>query len=162
MAGTSTPQTRASVDFGLALGALMRRYHSGATQAVAELPGGPRGFQVLAISAAGGCESQAQIAERLGLDRTVMTYLVDDLEKADLVVRRPDPVDRRARQILLTANGRKAFDAATRRLQHVEREVLGELTAAEARQFRELLQRIVASTPPDHAPDCSVPDPCAG
>ena len=87
-----------SVDFGQALGTLFRNYLGSAGAAVSELPGGPRGFQVMSIAAVSACSNQAGIAERLGLDRTVMTYLIDDLEKAGLVERRPDPADRRARQ----------------------------------------------------------------
>ena len=36
-----------------------------------------------------------------------MTYLLDDLEKAGLIERRPDPADRRARRIAATASGRR-------------------------------------------------------
>ena len=90
------------LDFGQALGTLFRRFSTSAGAAVDDLPGGPRGFQVMAVAAGTSCANQARIAERLGLDRTVMTYLIDDLEKAGLVERRPDPADRRARQVLLT------------------------------------------------------------
>jgi len=34
-------------------------------------------------------------AQQLGIDRTVMTHLLDDLERADLGERRPAPADRR-------------------------------------------------------------------
>ena len=35
-----------------------------------------------------------------------MPYLLDDLEAHELVTRRPDPRDRRARQVLITDTGR--------------------------------------------------------
>lgn len=155
----ATEERTGTVDLGRALGALMRRYLDGAAAAVAELPGGPRGFQVMSIAAAGGCESQAQIAESLGVDRTVMTYLVDDLEKAGMVTRRPDPHDRRARQILLTAKGRGYFEQASARIGDVEREVLGVLSDAESDTFRTLLQRAVSAGPvPDSA--CEIAETC--
>ena len=44
-------------------------------------------------SSPSACIDQARIAERLGLDRTVMTHLIDDLEEAGLVERRPDRAD---------------------------------------------------------------------
>jgi DNA-binding MarR family transcriptional regulator len=34
-----------------------------------------------------------------------MTYLLDDLEAASLIERRPDPADRRARRIVATQKG---------------------------------------------------------
>ncbi len=137
----------AAVDFGQALGTLFRNYLGSAGAVVSDLPGGPRGFQVMSIAAVSACSNQARIAERLGLDRTVMTYLIDDLEKAGLVERRPDPADRRARQVLLTAKGKKSYRQATDRIEQVERAVLAGLSDEDAHLFRELLMRVVGASP---------------
>lgn len=136
-----------TVDFGQALGTLLRNYLGSAGAVVSDLPGGPRGFQVMSIAAVSSCSNQARIAERLGLDRTVMTYLIDDLEKAGLVERQPDPADRRARRVLLTAKGEKSFRQATHRIEQVERAVLAGLSDEDADVFRELLMRVVAAGP---------------
>jgi DNA-binding MarR family transcriptional regulator len=136
-----------AVDFGQALGALLRTYLDNARAAVSELPGGPRGFQVMSIASTSACSNQARIAEAMGLDRTVMTYLLDDLEKAGLVARRPDPADRRARQVVLTKKGAKTFETAANRIQHVERSVLGGLSDADAALFRDLLTKVVVAGP---------------
>ncbi|QIK68043.1 MarR family transcriptional regulator [Nocardioides sp. HDW12B] len=136
------PAPVTELDFGQALGTLFRRFSTSAGAAVEDLPGGPRGFQVMAVAAGTSCANQARIAERLGLDRTVMTYLIDDLEKAGLVERRPDPADRRARQVLLTERGRSTYVEATHRIEHVERGVLAGLSDADALLFRELLLRV--------------------
>ena len=148
----------ADVDLGQALGALLRRYLESARGVVDQLPGGPRGFQILSIAAEGVCSNQATIALRLGIDRTVMTYLVDDLEKAGMVTRRPDPADRRARQVVLTAKGEKTLSSASARIREVERNVLGALTDDEADVFRSLLARVTADVPADHSA-CSGPAP---
>lgn len=147
------------VDFGQALSALLRRYLEGARDVVNDVPGGPRGFQVLSVSGEGVCRNQATIAQRLGIDRTVMTYLVDDLEKADMVERRPDPADRRARQVVLTALGETVLGQASSRLADIERSVLGALTPAEADMFQQLLSRAVADAPIDHGvcPESNLP-----
>lgn len=148
---TQAPQAPVvSVDFGQALSALLRRYLDGARDVVDDVPGGPRGFQVLAVSSQGSCSNQATIAQILGIDRTVMTYLVDDLERDGLVERRPDPADRRARQVVLTARGTEVLADASSRLQQIERTVLGSLPEAEADVFRTLLVRAVADGPVDH------------
>src|ERR1700710_1182735 len=131
-----------SVDFGQALGTLFRKYLAKAGAAVSDLPGGPRGFQVMSIAAVSACGNQAKIAERLGLDRTVMTYLIDDLEKAGLVERRPDPADRRARQVLLTAKGKQSHRHGPTRIEQVEPPVLAGLSDEDADHFRELLMRV--------------------
>ena len=102
--GVTTPRVEA--DLGWALGRVARAHLRTAQDVVAGLPGGPGGYQVLAGLAGGPPRTQLALARTLGLDRTVMTYLLDELEGADLVARRPDPADRRARQVLLTDTGR--------------------------------------------------------
>jgi DNA-binding MarR family transcriptional regulator len=48
-----------------------------------------------------------QLAERLELDSSAITGLVDRLEKEQLVERQPVPEDRRALQIVLSPRGRE-------------------------------------------------------
>ena len=156
---TSAAAQVGSVDFGQALSALLRRYLEGARPVVDDVPGGPRGFQVLLVSSEGLRGNQATIATRLGIDRTVMTYLVDDLERAGLVERRPDPADRRARQVVLTAKGECVLAASAAQLGDIERAVLGGLNADEAEVFRGLLVRaagVEVSDDTDHSA-CSTP-----
>jgi DNA-binding MarR family transcriptional regulator len=149
-------------DLGWLLGTLLRSYLKRAADAVAELPGGPRGYQVLTIAASGVGRNQAGIAEHLGVDRTVMTYLLDDLEGADLIERRPDPEDRRSRQIMLTAKGRRRLAALTEHVAQVERDLLADLTEAESGQLRALLGRVatVAAEGGPGTDPCSVPPAC--
>src|SRR5665213_3920692 len=92
-------------DLGWGLGVVFRAYVAAADAAVAEFPGGPRGYQVLAAAARSDVGSQLALAQHLGIDRTVMTYLLDDLEAAKLIERRPDPSDRRARRVVATQLG---------------------------------------------------------
>lgn len=161
MTETMRAQPATALDLGQALGTLLRRYLDAARQVVDDLPGGPRGFQVLSVSAGRACHNQARIAESLGLDRTVMTYLVDDLERAGMVVRRPDPADRRARQVVLTDHGQTVLAQASSRLAEIERSVLGSLSEGEAEVFRRLLGRAVDGVPIDHSA-CAGPDLTAG
>ena len=149
MSQASDVRAESSIDFGQALGTLFRAYLTRAGGAVSDLPGGPRGFQVMAIAAVSSCSNQARMAERLGVDRTVMTYLIDDLETAGLVERRPDPADRRARQVLLTARGQETYRRATDRIEQVERDVLAGLSDEDADHFRDLLLRVVDAGPRD-------------
>jgi DNA-binding MarR family transcriptional regulator len=156
---TSSPPQTGAGDLGQALAALLRRYLDGAREAVSDLPGGPRGFQVLVTSSQGACSNQATMAMRLGIDRTVMTYLVDDLEQAGMVERRPDPADRRARQVVLTATGQDVLAAAAERIREVESAVLSALSDDEASVFRRLVVRAAADAPPTDHSACEVP-PC--
>jgi DNA-binding MarR family transcriptional regulator len=130
-------------DLGWALGMVFRSYVKAANSAFSDVPGGPRGYQVLAAAARGEPGSQLRLAHHLGVDRTVMTYLLDDLEKAGLIQRHPDPQDRRARNIVATATGRERLDLLDRRLRAAEQHVLAGLDCEEDRQaFRALLRRL--------------------
>jgi DNA-binding MarR family transcriptional regulator len=132
-----------SDDLGWALGVVFRSYAKSATAAFSELPGGPRGYQVLTAASRGEPGSQLELAHHLGVDRTVMTYLLDDLEGAGLIERHPDPADRRARRILVTAAGRDRLADLDRRLRAAEQQVLAGLgNDADRQAFRMLLRQL--------------------
>jgi DNA-binding MarR family transcriptional regulator len=145
-------------DLGWALGALSRSYLQAVSATFAGVPGGPRGYQVLAAAAREEPGSQLALAQHLGVDRTVMTYLLDSLAEAGLVERRPDPADRRARRIVATARGRVLLDGLGERLRAAEDQVLAGLDDDDREAFRSLLQRVAV-----HAAttlDAAAPDPC--
>jgi DNA-binding MarR family transcriptional regulator len=98
-------------DLGWALGVVFRSYVKATIVALGGVPGGPRGYQVLTTAMAGPPRTQLALAQQLGIDRTVMTYLLDDIERAGLVERRPDPADRRATLVALTARGTEVVSA---------------------------------------------------
>jgi DNA-binding MarR family transcriptional regulator len=129
-------------DLGWALGVVFRRYAKAAAAALDDVPGGPRGYQVLATVMAEGPKRQLDLAAQLEVDRTVMTYLLDDLEKAGLVQRQPDPADRRARLIVPTGQAKETLCDLERRLTAAEDEILGSLEESERSAFRLLLQRV--------------------
>jgi DNA-binding MarR family transcriptional regulator len=129
-------------DLGWGLGVVFRAYVTAAHAAVADLPGGPRGYQVLSSAAHGAVGSQVALAQHLGIDRTVMTYLLDDLEAVGLIERRPDPADRRARQIVATEKGGELLVALDRRLQDAECHVLASLDEDARETFRAQIRLI--------------------
>src|SRR3984893_9742510 len=131
-------------DLGFALGVIFRAYIKAANEVLCDIPGGPRGYQVLVAAIQHQADGQGALAQRLGVDRTVMTYLIDDLEEAGLVERRADPLDRRSRHIVATAEGQQLWASTEHRLQEVEDQVLGALSADERATFRDLLQRLAA------------------
>ncbi len=57
-----------------------------------------------------GPRTPAELADAAGVTRATMTGLVDTLERDGLVKREPDPADRRAISIRLTAKGEKFLD----------------------------------------------------
>ncbi|TMR88082.1 MarR family winged helix-turn-helix transcriptional regulator [Nonomuraea basaltis] len=128
-------------DFGWSLAVLLRAYHS-SVSALGEFPHGPRGYMTLAAVVSGDHPSQLALAGHLSIDRTVMTYLIDDLVKAGLVERRVDTADRRQRKIVATEDGLRSFKDLARRVREAEDKVLGVLDPAERDTFRSLLYRV--------------------
>ena len=62
----------------------------------------------------------------LGIDRTVLTYVLDDLVAVGLIERQPDPADRRVRRLALTDRGVEPLaDLERDVLQAVERLLAG-------------------------------------
>lgn len=140
-------------DLGWGLGMIFRAYVKAAHAAVADLPGGPRGYQVLSAAAQGTVASQLALAQHLGVDRTVMTYLLDDLEAAGLIERHPDPADRRARRIVATQKGNELLTSLNDRLRAAEAHLLAPLGAETRATFRAqvrlLATQLDAVDPPD-------------
>jgi DNA-binding MarR family transcriptional regulator len=139
------------------LGVVLRAYAKAAHAAVADLPGGPRGYQILSAAAQGAVGSQLALAQHLGVDRTVMTYLLDDLEAARLIERRPDPADRRARRIVATQLGTELLATLNDRLRAAEARLLAPLDPETRETFRAqvrlLATRADALNPLDSARD---------
>ena len=142
MSTAVTPDTGLAADLGWTLSVVLRAYVKAAKAATADLPGGPRGHQVLSAAAREEPGSQSALAHRLGVDRTVMTYLLDDLVAAGLVERQPDPADRRNRRVVATGRGRTVLAELDRRMRAAEDHLLAGLDGAERRSLRELLQRV--------------------
>jgi DNA-binding MarR family transcriptional regulator len=129
-------------DLGWMLGVVFRAYIKASDHALRDLPGGPRGYQVLTAAVGEPPQNQGAIAEELGIDRTVLTYLIDDLEKLGLVARHPDPADRRSRLVVATGDGRAARQRLQDELRRVEAHVLSPLPAADAASFQALLVQL--------------------
>jgi DNA-binding MarR family transcriptional regulator len=83
-----------------------------------------------------------QLAQRLSCVKSNITQLVDRLEADGLVARREDARDRRTKLATLTAAGRKACDRGTKVWRDAERELLGRLSADEARQLGALVAKV--------------------
>lgn len=129
-------------DLGWTLGVVFRAYVKATNAVVGDLPGGHRGYQVLTAATRDQPASQSALCAQLGIDRTVMTYLLDDLERADLVVRKPAPTDRRTRHVVATETGRARLAELDRRLAHVEEHVLTGLSKEEQGSLKTLLTRL--------------------
>ncbi|NMR20052.1 MarR family winged helix-turn-helix transcriptional regulator [Cellulomonas fimi] len=144
-------------DFGWSLVVLLRAYQAGVTAALGDVPHGHRGYQVLSTVVHGDQPSQLALAAHLGIDRTVMTYLIDDLVAAGLVERRPNPQDRRQRKIVATADGTRTLADLERRVDDAQDRILSALAPRERETLCTLVRRVARDTRGADSPG----DPCA-
>ena len=120
--------------------AISRRFQ----QTLAPLELEPGEFALLRAVAAGDGEAQNALAERLHISPSWMVAIVDELERRELLERRPHARDRRVRNLHLTSGGKRLLKQAERRARQFDRQVSDPLTETELQQLFELLQRIGA------------------
>ncbi|MDR7275223.1 MarR family winged helix-turn-helix transcriptional regulator [Catenuloplanes atrovinosus] len=101
-------------------------------------------FGALRVLAGGEPASQLQVAQRLGIDRTTMVALLDELERKGIVVRRPDPEDRRRNIVALTEQGRRTFEAARAAHAEAESAFLAAVGPGAADELRRTLRALVS------------------
>ena len=86
--------------------------------------------------------SQAQISERMLVNRATITSLVDRMEKAGLVRRAAHPNDRRYNIIKLAAKGRKLYENVEPLYMQKVRDVMALLNARELIEMADALGKI--------------------
>lgn len=102
-------------------------------------------FRLLNLVDVAGGESQQAIGEAIQVPASRMVGLVDELEGAGLVERRPDAEDRRVRTLHLTAEGRRALARGRRIAREHEDDLASGLSEAERQRLVALLRKLVDS-----------------
>lgn len=99
-----------------------------------------RSYSVLALAAEDSRPSQRELAEFLRLDPSQVVALVDELQRRGLVVREPDPSDRRANVVVATEAGRALHQRAQHAARSAQRRLHAGLSEAQRDQLAELLR----------------------
>ena len=86
--------------------------------------------------------TQAKLASVIGADKTRIIGVLDALQEGGLIERRPDPSDRRAYVLSITAAGRRRHAAAQADIQRGEERWLGRLAEADRAPFLAALQTL--------------------
>ena len=89
--------------------------------------------------------TQAQLARRVAIEQPTMVGTIDRMERDGLVIRIPDPTDRRASRITLTERGWALRDELVPLADGVNREATAALTPDEIITLRRLLSGSSAS-----------------
>jgi DNA-binding MarR family transcriptional regulator len=86
--------------------------------------------------------SQQDVAQQLGVDRTTMVAILDELETKGFVERRQDLEDRRRNVVAVTKHGRAVLEKAASATEDAEREFFATLTSDQAAQFTRSLRAL--------------------
>jgi len=103
------------------------------------------GYSVLTALDDTPVRTQAALAEAIGADKSRIIGTLDELQKAGLIERTPDPDDRRVRLLSITPEGRRVRRAVRRGIQIKEMQVLESLPVPDRKTFIRLLQQLHAS-----------------
>ena len=85
--------------------------------------------------------TQAALAQAIGADKTRFIGVLDDLQERGFIRREPDPADRRAHLLSVTAKGRRVRDAARAGIRRREEKLLARLSASARRNARRTLSQ---------------------
>ena len=99
-------------------------------------------WAVLAYVARNEGSSQAALADMLDIEPITLVRLLDKLETAGLVERRPDPADRRVRRLHLTAATAPLLDQMQVLAAETREVALAGLTDGERQQLTDLLMKV--------------------
>jgi DNA-binding MarR family transcriptional regulator len=104
----------------------------------------PREFLLMRFVAASEGQSQQVLAERLEVPASRMVAVVDHLEEAGLVERRPNAEDRRVRELHLTRKGKGVLERAKKIAIDYETQLCAGINREERETLIDLLQKLQA------------------
>lgn len=107
-----------------------------------------RQFGVMILIGDTDYRSQVAISEKMGLDRTHVVRLIDDLEHLGYVVREKDPNDRRYYRLALTTTGQSTLEQAKAAAVKAQQGIYGIFTDVEMQTFHKMLLRLTRETFP--------------
>lgn len=86
----------------------------------------------------------SEMARRSNMTPQSMGEIVDELEELGYVQRRPDPTDRRAKLVTLTARGLECLAAGEQTIRGLESEIDDVLGAEGHAELRRMLERLLS------------------
>ena len=89
--------------------------------------------------------AQADLGRGVRLDPKDLVGVLNDLQSAGLVVREPDPKDRRKNAVSLTERGARLLKRCEKAARAANDELLAPLSAAERDQYMAMMHRISAT-----------------
>ncbi|MFC5908772.1 MarR family winged helix-turn-helix transcriptional regulator [Streptacidiphilus monticola] len=110
------------------------------------------GYSVLLHLDDAPVRTQAALAEAIRADKTRIIPVLDDLAARGLILRRPDPADRRVRLLSLTPEGRRLRDTVQSAIQAGERRLLSGVPPRDRDAFLRVLRSLSQLSDVDFGP----------
>lgn len=107
-------------------------------------------YYILRLAAADECMRASDLAERLSINPSAVTAMVDRLVAKDLVERRRDESDRRIVHVCPTPAGLAALERVATAMRTFMRTAFEALDLVEAERFVETYEKILRSAPQQH------------
>jgi DNA-binding MarR family transcriptional regulator len=106
-------------------------------------------FGALTVASARGPIDQIGLARLMGIDQSTAGLVLNNLAESGLILRTPDPNDRRRKLITLTGRGAETLRAAQPAALAVKERILAVFTPDEADEIVRLLKKLVETMNPD-------------
>lgn len=90
----------------------------------------------------GELPTQRELADLMASDPNTVTSVLNRMEDAGLIQRRPHPTDRRAKQIQLKAKGRGIYTEARQKAVDLQEDIMSALPKAQRSKFLQQLEVI--------------------
>jgi len=87
-------------------------------------------------------QTARKLADRLALDGSTITGILDRMEQKGLIEKQADPKDRRALQVMLTATGRSLQEPLSQVIDNANRKALLSLEERQVQALKQMLQNI--------------------
>ncbi len=132
-------------NFGFLLKEVSRRYVHRFEVRAAEIPLNLAQAKALVRLEKNEGVSQARLAELAEVDPMTMVRILDRMEAEGLLERRPDPADRRARCLYLTAKAKPILSEIWRLSEEIRAEIFAGVSKEERERFMGVLERLYAN-----------------
>ena len=102
-----------------------------------------RQWEVLAWLSSRGCGSQSVLAEPLGIEPHTLAGILNRMEKAGLLVRRPCDQDRRKNTLHPTDKASEVWNRASEIAHEIRHQAISGLTSEELHMFKDICERMI-------------------